>query len=399
MISFDFSKPSILRNIFLAFMAFGFSMGLMFPLFANLFVNWKEGMLTWFVLSCIIAGLSIGLLNFWLLNKMLLTRLHRIATVANAISNNDVSQRCSLNSNDFIGEMAYSFNQMTENLRSMIERIYDVSYHLNKASVDMIYESELTQLGVEQQKQETYQVVNAMAYMNESVQGMSNRTQAASNSVNEANKATEHGGTVVKLTITSINKLAKEVENAAEVIKRLERDSETIGNVLDVIKEIAEQTNLLALNAAIEAARAGENGRGFAVVADEVRTLASRTQESTKKIEETISQLQNAARKAVGVMKMGREQATESVNQAEQAGNALKEIHACVQNINTMNTLIAEASQKQRQQAENVNQNIEQISSISENVSSGAAKTNVTSSEVGELANQLFKLIGQFKTH
>lgn len=399
MISFDFSKPSILRNIFLAFMAFGFSMGLMFPLFANLFVDWKEGMLTWFVLSCIIAGLSIGLLNFWLLNKMLLTRLHRIATVANAISNNDVSQRCSLYSNDFIGEMAYSFNQMTENLRGMIERIYDVSYHLNKASVDMIYESELTQLGVEQQKQETYQVVNAMAYMNESVQGMSNRTQAASNSVNEANKATEHGGTVVKLTITSINKLAKEVENAAEVIKRLERDSETIGSVLDVIKEIAEQTNLLALNAAIEAARAGENGRGFAVVADEVRTLASRTQESTKKIEETISQLQSAARKAVGVMKMGREQATESVNQAEQAGNALKEIHACVQNINTMNTLIAEASQKQRQQAENVNQNIEQISSISENVSSGAAKTNVTSSEVGELANQLFKLIGQFKTH
>lgn len=399
MISFDFSKPSILRNIFLAFMAFGFSMGLMFPLFANLFVNWKEGMLTWFVLSCIIAGLSIGLFNFWLLNKMLLSRLHRIAMVANAISNNDVSQRCGLNSNDFIGEMAYSFNQMTENLRTMIERIYDVSYHLNKASVDMIYESELTQLGVEQQKQETYQVVNAMAYMNESVKGMSNRTQAASTSVNEANKATEHGGTVVKLTITSINKLAKEVESAAEVIKRLERDSETIGNVLDVIKEIAEQTNLLALNAAIEAARAGENGRGFAVVADEVRTLASRTQESTKKIEETISQLQSAARKAVSVMKMGREQAVESVNQAEQAGNALKDIHACVQNINTMNTLIAEASQKQREQAEKVNQNIEQISSISENVSSGAAKTNVTSSEVGELANQLFKLIGQFKTH
>ena len=380
-------------------MAFGFSMGLMFPLFANLFVNWKEGMLTWFVLSCIIAGLSIGLFNFWLLNKMLLSRLHRIAMVANAISNNDVSQRCGLNSNDFIGEMAYSFNQMTENLRTMIERIYDVSYHLNKASVDMIYESELTQLGVEQQKQETYQVVNAMAYMNESVKGMSNRTQAASTSVNEANKATEHGGTVVKLTITSINKLAKEVESAAEVIKRLERDSETIGNVLDVIKEIAEQTNLLALNAAIEAARAGENGRGFAVVADEVRTLASRTQESTKKIEETISQLQSAARKAVSVMKMGREQAVESVNQAEQAGNALKDIHACVQNINTMNTLIAEASQKQREQAEKVNQNIEQISSISENVSSGAAKTNVTSSEVGELANKLFKLIGQFKTH
>jgi methyl-accepting chemotaxis protein len=51
-------------------MAFGFSMGVLFPIFANLFVEWKDGMLVWFVISCIIAGLSIGLLNFWLLNKI-----------------------------------------------------------------------------------------------------------------------------------------------------------------------------------------------------------------------------------------------------------------------------------------------------------------------------------------
>ena len=96
MISFDFSKPSILRNIFLAFMAFGFVMGILFPIFANLFVEWKEGMLWWFILSCIAAGISIGLFNFWLLNKMLLNRLKRIGDVANSISKNDISDRKSV---------------------------------------------------------------------------------------------------------------------------------------------------------------------------------------------------------------------------------------------------------------------------------------------------------------
>lgn len=394
MFSFDFNQPSILRSMFLAFLGFGFFMGITFPVFANLFVEWKEGMLAWFVVSCIVAGISIGFINFWLLNRMLL----RIGEVANAISNNDISQKCVLQSNDFIGEMAGSFNLMGHNLRTMVKRIADVADQLNKASEQLNDVTARTQHSVQQQQQDTTLVASAMHSMNQAVKAMSEQAAAALTAADAASSATDKGEAVVSETVQNISRLADEVEQAAQVIKRLEEDSETIGSVLDVIKDIAEQTNLLALNAAIEAARAGEHGRGFAVVADEVRILASRTQESTKQIELTIERLQSASQQAVGVMNRGREQAHRSVSKANAAGESLAAIKSAVDTIDQTHTHMSKVSLQQRQQAENVNRNIEHISEVAHTVADGASHTNQASHHVGTLSKQLCKLIGQFKT-
>lgn len=82
----------------------------------------------------------------------------------------------------------------------------------------------------------------------------------------------------------------REGERILESMKQLVSKSDRISQITSVLDDIAFQTNLLALNAAVEAARAGEQGRGFAVVADAVRTLAQKSQQSAKEIEQLIGQ-------------------------------------------------------------------------------------------------------------
>jgi len=136
----------------------------------------------------------------------------------------------------------------------------------------------------------------------------------------------QKGAAVVQETVEVMRELAGHMEQAADRISALDKQSQLIGSIIQAISSIADQTNLLALNAAIEAARAGEQGRGFAVVADEVRQLASRTSKATEEIVGVVKQNQELAEQAVNVIISGKQQAQQGLELAGEAGSVIVEI-------------------------------------------------------------------------
>jgi methyl-accepting chemotaxis protein len=89
---------------------------------------------------------------------------------------------------------------------------------------------------------------------------------------------------------------------ASQATERLATTSQSMGGIIELIRNIAGQINLLALNATIESARAGEAGKGFAVVASEVKSLARQASNATDQIATEINNLQTVSNEVVGAL-------------------------------------------------------------------------------------------------
>jgi methyl-accepting chemotaxis protein len=213
----------------------------------------------------------------------------------------------------------------------------------------------------------------------------------------EADRDAVRSTRTTREAIQGIQTLVDEIRQAAEVIEALDRRSQEVSNVLEVIKGIAEQTNLLALNAAIEAARAGEMGRGFAVVADEVRKLANMSHQSTGSIEEIVLHLREEARRAVAAMNEAREAATRHSGELESAALGLDQIVVRVADIRDLNAHVAESVRDQAGLTEGVDQRVGNIGRIAEQTASEAVATRKVSEELVELAREMNELVGRFR--
>ncbi|WP_394223635.1 methyl-accepting chemotaxis protein [Alteromonas gracilis] len=314
-----------------------------------------------------------------------------------AQENGDLTVRIETKSEDEIGELVYWFNQFMDKLQGVVRDVVEASLPLSNLAQNLRGVTEETQRTIDVQQKSATNAKRAVDTMSGSVDGVAHSAAQAANDANEATTAAGEGRQIVQQTVTSIQQLAENVRETADVIARLESDSNKVGSVLDVIKGIAEQTNLLALNAAIEAARAGEQGRGFAVVADEVRTLASRTQQSTEEIQSTIEQLQNAAHSAVEVMARGTEQASSSVETANKAGSSLETITSTIGRINQMNEQIAHNTEDQRSVAVDIVRHVDEIHERTEQTASRSGELGTMCNELADLAQHLESIAKQFR--
>ncbi|WP_177420623.1 methyl-accepting chemotaxis protein [endosymbiont of Lamellibrachia barhami] len=351
------------------------------------------------VLILLVSGLIIGLLIAIVISRMVSVPLRHAAGMMDEIASgdSDLTRRMVCGGSDEIGLLTSSFNRFVDKIQGLVRETAESTSMVIGGVVETSEITAVISSEVIEQEGRTQQVATAVHQMSISIGEVADSAQTARESAQSADSEAGHGREIMEETVSSIKRLANEVEMAADSILKVEDDSAEISQILDVIKSIAEQTNLLALNAAIEAARAGEQGRGFAVVADEVRGLATRTQQSTVEIEGMIVRLQAGAREAAAVMKSGTKTAEQNLEQVERARHSLVSISEAVSTINSMNTQIATAAEQQHTVADEINRNVVLISDSSRETAGHARQTRTIINDLGKRASGLQQAISQFK--
>jgi methyl-accepting chemotaxis protein len=332
-----------------------------------------------------------------LIIRSIMVPVDNITSVISSIEKNkDLSLRCDESGQDELSRISHHVNRMLLTFQTLIQQVNESIVAMNESCHELSHNASLASEGGIRQLNETDMVATAVTEMGATIDEIAKNTELAATKASETHANAQSGQQGVELTVQKITLLAQQLVDSAAVVTELERDSTTIGGVLDVIRGIADQTNLLALNAAIEAARAGEQGRGFAVVADEVRSLAMRTQTSTQEISSIISTLQARTHSIVNLMQESQQQGRESVEQVAIAGEVLRTITNDVTNIMDMSTQIAAAIEEQSMVAAEVNKNVVVIRDIADGSSQAAGANAAASEDVRIRAKALQEAVSQF---
>ncbi|WBA17720.1 methyl-accepting chemotaxis protein [Salinivibrio kushneri] len=350
------------------------------------------------LVTSVILFVIIALIAGALIHRMLapLTQLtHAVSSLSKG--SGDLTQRLDIVRKDEIGELAGHVNAFLEQLQAMIGRSVTQSVTLSDRADQCRNLAHQSSSLVGQQQGDVDQIATAIHEMSTTANEVASNAEQTARSAQEAEGSCRDGLEVVENNRDAITQLAEQVEQATDVIRELDTNSQSINQIISTIQDIAEQTNLLALNAAIEAARAGEQGRGFAVVADEVRVLSQRTHDSTEEIRNMIETLQNTTQRAVDGMTQSNDMATSSVERAASASEKLNEITRAIGDISEMAAQIASAAEEQRAVTEDINRNTQAVRDLSLEIHQKSNETGEQGEQMAQDAQEMHNDLSKFK--
>ncbi|MGK3226684.1 methyl-accepting chemotaxis protein [Enterobacter soli] len=295
--------------------------------------------------------------------------LNETLNVAEQIAKGDLTSSLSSTRRDEPGLLMQAVSTMNSNLKNIINDVRDGVESVARSSSEIAAGNMDLSSRTEQQSAAVVETAASMEELTSTVALNAEHANHARLLAEEASQNASQGSQISQKVI--------------DTMKNVRSSSHRISEITTVINSIAFQTNILALNAAVEAARAGDQGKGFAVVAAEVRTLAQRSAQSAKEIENLINE-------SVIHVDTG-------FNLVESAGNAMTKIETSVAQVRDIMGEIAAATDEQSRGISQIAQAMAEMDTTTQQNAALVEESSAAASSLEDQAVQLEKVVSIFR--
>ncbi|WP_202078498.1 HAMP domain-containing methyl-accepting chemotaxis protein [Caldalkalibacillus salinus] len=372
-------------------------------------------------IGSILAALLIG--GFWI-QRSIIKSVHTLQDGAKIIGSGNLGFRVHLRTDDEMGDLASTFNEMADQVQRSFREVQRVARDLSSSSETLAAVSEETtaqthevnnaieqvSTGAQSQTEDLERGIKMLGQMVTKLEDVNQSTQKISEQAQMTSSKGNQGlGVMTELDQTS-NEFIRLANNLISNVKDVAQSSQKISDIVEAIDEISNSTDLIALNAAIESSRAGEAGKGFAIVAGDVRELAEKTKEETtniynvlKEIGVKINSLSSEAEtltsyssKQGEAVKLTRSSFDDIVNQVQQIEEQVDHVQKSVSLLNHSSQEINSAMQDISAISEESAASAEEVAASSENHLKAIEEVNNAAIQLQDISQLLLREVNKF---
>ncbi|MFE5323300.1 methyl-accepting chemotaxis protein [Paenibacillus sp. NPDC056579] len=353
---------------------------------------------------------------------------HPVVTLRNLMKQGEqgnLTVRMKVNSQDEIGQLGQSFNQMMEKITLLVQQTTQSAQEVLATATEVSDASKKTALSAKEIAVATEEIAggaSSLAVESERGNELTHNISTQMKMVIDANsvmgeaaasvqQSSEQGIQYMSELINKTNATEAMTRDMVEKVDNLKESTRSIRKILDVLNNLTKQTNILSLNATIEAARAGAAGKGFMVVADEIRKLADQSRQSIAIVGQVTETIQKEIDETVHVLSNAYPIFQEQIVSVKEADMIFKEVQShmdgfivqlsevtgSIDNLNASQVVLSDAMSNVSAVAEESSATSQEVASLSAeqlNISSGLVRL---SDNLEQLSNSLKESLSKFE--